>query len=92
LEALDRSSAAGGGSFSPILRFEKLEIHKVFLRFPNLGLTKNLSLPALADQSRASGYLRKSGDLIRKSGDLIRKIAKAIPQSENREHIYIYIR
>ena len=36
----------------------------------------------IADRFRASGYLSKSGDLIR-------KIAKAIPQSENREHIYI---
>ena len=31
------------GSFPPILRFEKLERHPVFLRFSNLALTKNLS-------------------------------------------------
>ena len=42
------ASAAFGGSFAPILRFEKLEIHKVFLRFPNLDLIPNLSLNALA--------------------------------------------
>ena len=34
-------SACLAGSFPPILRFEKREIHKVFLRFPNLDLTKN---------------------------------------------------
>ncbi|MCI6808334.1 MAG: hypothetical protein MR887_09825, partial [Clostridiales bacterium] len=57
-----------GGSFPPILRFEKLEIlrsrwrrrsltdaacplrvHTVFLRFSNLGLTKNLSPNLLAE-------------------------------------------
>ena len=43
------ASAVFGGSFAPILRFEKLEIHKVFLRFPNLALTKNLSPPTLVD-------------------------------------------
>jgi len=37
-----------GGSFPPILRFEKFEIHKVFLRFSNLDLTKNLSPNLLA--------------------------------------------
>ena len=47
-EALNKSSAVDGGSFSPNLRFEKLEIHKVFLRFPNLALTKNLSVNLLA--------------------------------------------
>ena len=41
-------SAAFSGSFVPILRFGKLEIHKVFLRFPNLDLIPNLSLNALA--------------------------------------------
>ena len=34
-------SACLAGAFPPILRFEKREIHKVFLRFPNLDLTKN---------------------------------------------------
>ena len=38
-----------GGSFPPMLRFEKREIHKVFLRFPNLALTKNLSPNLLAE-------------------------------------------
>ena len=42
------ASARFGGSFPPILRFEKLEIHTVFLRFSNLGLTKNLSPNLLA--------------------------------------------
>ena len=37
------ASTRFGGSFPPILRFEKLEIHTVFLRFSNLDLTKNLS-------------------------------------------------
>jgi hypothetical protein len=32
-----------GESFAPTLRLEKLEIHKVFLRFPTLDLSKNLS-------------------------------------------------
>jgi len=32
------------GSFAPTLRFGKLEIHKVCLRFPNLDLWQNLSL------------------------------------------------
>ena len=36
-------SARFAGSFPPILRFEKLERHPVFLRFSNLALTKNLS-------------------------------------------------
>ena len=43
------ASARFGGSFPPILRFEKLEIHTVFLRFSNLGLTKNLSPNLLAE-------------------------------------------
>ena len=43
------ASAVFGGSFAPILRFEKLEIHKVFLHFPNLVLKQNLSPNALAD-------------------------------------------
>jgi hypothetical protein len=37
------------GSFSLIHLFGKLEIHKVFLRFPNIGLAKNLSPSTLAD-------------------------------------------
>ena len=43
------ASARFGGSFPPILRFEKFEIHTVFLRFPNLDLTKNLSPNLLAE-------------------------------------------
>ena len=41
-------------SFVPTFRFEKLEIHKVFLRFPNLNLEQNLSLIALGDLIRVS--------------------------------------
>ena len=37
------------GSFPPILRFEKFEIHTVFLHFPNLDLTINLSPNLLAE-------------------------------------------
>jgi len=43
------ASAAFIGSFSPMARFEKFEIHKVFLRFSNLPLKKNLSMNALAE-------------------------------------------
>ena len=43
------AASAFAGYFSPIHRFEKLEIHKVFLRFSNLGPTKNLSPNALAE-------------------------------------------
>ena len=46
------ASARFAGSFPPILRFEKLEIHTVFLRFSNLGLTKNLSPNLLAELCR----------------------------------------
>ena len=35
--------------FSPILRLEKFEIHKVFLRFSNLDPTKNLLPNLLAE-------------------------------------------
>ena len=42
-------SARFAGSFPPILRFEKLEIHKVYLRFPNLASTKNFSPNLLAE-------------------------------------------
>ena len=48
-ETLIKSSAAGNGSFDPTFQFEKLEIHTVFLRFPNFNLCQNLSLTALAD-------------------------------------------
>ena len=43
------ASADISGSFAPILQFEKLEIHKVFLRFPNFILEQNLSLLSLAE-------------------------------------------
>ena len=43
------ASADSSGSFAPILQFEKLEIHKVFLRFPNFILGQNLSLLPLAE-------------------------------------------
>ena len=52
-EPLNKSPTADDGSFPPILRFEKWEIHKVFRHFPNLVLTKNLS-PSTADLNRAS--------------------------------------
>ena len=53
-EALNKSVAALSGSFAAILPFGKLEIHKVFLRFPNVALQQKLSLTALADLFRAS--------------------------------------
>ena len=37
------------GSYPPILRFEKLEIHTVFLHVSNLDLVKNLSPDLLAE-------------------------------------------
>ena len=43
------ASADISGSFAPILQFEKLEIHKVFLRFPNFILEQNLSPLSLAE-------------------------------------------
>lgn len=46
-ETPNQSSAAFAGSFAPILRLEKLEIHKVFLRFSSLVLCQNLSPNAL---------------------------------------------
>ncbi len=50
-EPLNQSAAALSGSFVPAYRFENLEIHKVFLRFPNLNLEQNPSLTALAIES-----------------------------------------
>ena len=46
-EPLNKSAAALSGSFVPTYWFENLEIHKVFLRFPNL----NLETKSLADRS-----------------------------------------
>jgi len=43
------ASADISGFFAPILQFEKLEIHKVCLRFPNFILEQNLSLLSLAE-------------------------------------------
>ena len=54
LEILNQSSAVDDGSFPPIHRFGILEIHKVFLRFPNLVFTKNLSPSSLEDGIRTS--------------------------------------
>ena len=48
-ETLMKSSAADNGSFDPTLQFGKLEIHTVFLRYPNLDLCQNLSLTVLVD-------------------------------------------
>jgi len=53
-ETLNKSPAAAGGSFTPAVQFEKLEIHPVFLRFPNFHLVQNLSPSALVDLIRAS--------------------------------------
>ena len=43
------ASARFAGFFPPMLRFETLEIHKVFLCVPNLALAKNLSANLLAE-------------------------------------------
>ena len=53
-ETLIKSSAAADESFDPTMQFEKLEIHTVFLRFPNFYLSQNLSPSALADLIIAS--------------------------------------
>ena len=53
-EPLNKSPTADDGSFPPILRFEKREIHTVFHRFSNLVLTKNLSPSTAADLIRTS--------------------------------------
>ena len=44
-----KSSAVLSGSFDPTVQFEKLEIHKVFLRFSNFHSCQNLSPITLAD-------------------------------------------
>jgi hypothetical protein len=49
-----KSPAAVGGSFAPTLQFGKLEIHEVFLRFPNFDLRQNLLPPALVNLIIAS--------------------------------------
>jgi len=48
------SSAVIGGSFAPTYQFEKLEIHKVCLSFPNFNLGQNLSPLTLADKLPAA--------------------------------------
>ena len=53
-EPLNKSPTADDGSFPPILRFEKREIHAAFLRLSNIVLTKNLSPSTAADLIRAS--------------------------------------
>ena len=60
-EPLNQSAAALSGSFAPTCRFENLEIHKVFLQFPNL----NLETKPLADHSC---------DLIRGSLESVKKL------------------
>ena len=51
---LYQSTSALCGSFVSAFRHGKLEIHKVFLRFPCLNLKQNSSLIALVDFIRAS--------------------------------------
>jgi hypothetical protein len=48
-ETMKKPSSAPDESFAPTLQFVKLEIHKVFLRFPNFNLSQNLSPSAIAD-------------------------------------------
>ena len=49
-----QSPAVVSGSSAAPVQFEKLEIHKVCLRFPNFHLRQNLSLTTLVD--RITGY------------------------------------
>ena len=56
------SSSAFAGHFSPLHRFEKFEVHKVFLQFPNLNLEQNPSLTALRKGS--IGFIFQSFNLI----------------------------
>ncbi len=53
------TSSAFAGYFLPILRFEKIEIHKVFLHFSNLASTKNLSPNAFAELCGAAQNHRR---------------------------------
>ena len=62
-QRLTNAPSAFAGSFAPMPRFERLEIHKVCLRLSNLALRQNLSPNALADllgsaQDFSEGYLR----------------------------------
>ena len=56
-----KSSAVLNGSFAPTVQFEKLEIHKVFLRFSNFQSRQNLSLITLANF--IIGYLSQEGSI-----------------------------
>ena len=56
-----KSSAVLNGSFAPTVQFEKLEIHKVFLRFSNFHSCQNLSLITLANF--IIGYLCQEGSI-----------------------------
>ena len=56
-----KSSAVLNGSFAPTVQFEKLEIHKVFLRFSNFHSCQNLSLITLANF--IIGYLSQEGSI-----------------------------
>ena len=64
------------GSFPPILRFEKLERHPVFLRFSNLALTKNLSANLLVKLRGAAFvqiFLRRSASVSRTNYVLVER-------------------
>ena len=56
-----KSSAVLNGSFVPTVQFEKLEIHKVVLRFSNFHSCQNLSLITLANF--IIGYLSQEGSI-----------------------------
>ena len=56
-----KSSAVLNGSFAPTVQFEKLELHKVFLRFSNFHSCQNLSLITLANF--IIGYLSQEGSI-----------------------------
>jgi hypothetical protein len=58
------ASSRFDGSFPPILRFEKLEIHTVFLRFSNLALTKNLSPNLLAELCGVAVVFLTANDMV----------------------------
>ena len=49
--------SAFAGYFSPIRRFEKLDVHKARLHFSNLASTKNLSTNALAEWCGAALFI-----------------------------------
>ena len=49
--------SAFAGYFSPIRRFEKLDVHKARLHFSNLASTKNLSTNALAECCGAALFI-----------------------------------